>query len=122
MITITHSEISSVTAGRLGKGTSAENVSKMVTEYGKTMVDLMKEKKPTSIKEPTLVETPLVGYKIEMKENGVKKNADGTETKIGKHWVVNTATPKAVINGINEEVINGLAKLASAGLEMLKRA
>lgn len=119
MITVTHAEISATTAGRM-KGTSAENVAKTVSEYAKSMVDLMNEKKPTNAKDITLVETPLVGYKIQMKENGVKKNPDGTETKIGQHYTFKAAVPKAVVNGLNSEVINGLAKIASAALDKLR--
>ena len=122
MITISHSEISAVTAGRMGKGYTAETVAKTVSEYGKSMADLMKEKRPTNVKEPTLVETPLVGYKINFHENGVRKNPDGSETKIGQNYTVNAAVPKAVISGLNAEVLAGLGKVAAAVASAIKSA
>jgi hypothetical protein len=122
MITITHSEISATTAGRMGKGYTAEGVAKTVSEYANSMVQLMKEKRPTSTKESTLVENPICGFKIDKHDSGVVKNPDGTETKIGEHYTVQTAVPKAVINGINADLIGGIGKIIGAVAGALKQA
>ena len=49
-------------------------------------------------------------------ENGVVKNADGTETKIGANWTVNAAVPKALPMELNAEtvgkIIGGVQKAA----------
>lgn len=105
MITITHREISSATAGRLGKDFSAETVGKVVTEYAKTTFDLMKEKGPNDPKEKTLVETPLVGYEMSYHESTTKKNPDGTEEKTGPRRKVKVALPKALLQGINADLL-----------------
>ena len=86
--TLTHSEICSVAANRI-KGCTAEQMDNSLKTYTQAMIDLAKEKKPMSAKDPALaIETPLVGYRINFHENGVVKNADGTETKIGANCVI----------------------------------
>jgi hypothetical protein len=108
MLTIRHSEICAVTAGRLGKEYTAEKVDKTVTEYAKSVFDLISEKKPESSKEPTLVETPLIAMKINKRDSGVKRNPDGTETKIGTNYTVNIAPP------------NHLLEILNVGVEIVK--
>lgn len=104
MVTITHSEISAATAGKLGKGYTGESVGKTVTEYSKTMVDLIKSKMPTSSKDPTLVETPLAAFKVNKKESGVKHNADGSESKVGANYTVQVALPNFLLEALNAGV------------------
>lgn len=112
MVTIRHSEISAATAGRLGKGFTAEQVSKTVTEYAKTVADLVKEKLPKSKDEHTLVETPLAAFQVNYKDSGIKKNADGTESKVGANYSVNVALPRFLLEGINAgiEIVKTIAE------------
>ena len=117
--TITHSEISAVTAARIKS--TPEAVAKTVTEYAKSAFDLSKEKKPTNAQDILLTETPLVAYRTKYKPTGVMKNPDGTEKSIGENWTVNAAVPKTFIHGLNEGVIDGVAKLASGALNLLKK-
>lgn len=114
--TLTHSEICSVAANRI-KGCTAEQMDNSLKTYTQAMMDLAKEKKPMSTKDPALaIETPLVGYRINYHENGIVKNADGTETKIGANWTVNAAVPKALPMELNAEtvgkIIGGVQKAA----------
>ena len=109
-----HSEISSVTASRLGDKSTPESVSKTVQEYAKTCFDLIKEKGPTNEKDTLLVETPLVGYKIKFHNQGIKKNPDGSETKIGPNRTVVTALPNALLKCINSDLIKVVGQIASA--------
>lgn len=113
MITIRHSEISSVAAGRLGKGYTAEGVAKTVTEYAQACFDLMREKGPNDVKEKTLVETPLAGFEISYHESRVKKNPDGTETKTGPRRTAKVALPNAMLQGINADLIESAVKLGA---------
>lgn len=118
MVTIRHTEISAATAGRLGKGFTADMVSKTVTEYAKTVTDLLKEKLPKSKDEHTLVETPLAAFQVNYKENGIKKNPDGTESKVGTNYTVKVGLPNFLLEGINAgiEVVKAIvdAKKAAA--------
>lgn len=101
MVTIKHTEISAATAGRLGKGFTAEMVSKTVTEYAKTVADLVKDKLPKNKEDKTLVETPLAAFQVNYKESGIKRNPDGTENKVGPNYTVNVALPRFLLEGIN---------------------
>lgn len=103
--TITHSEISAVTASKMGNGTTAETVDKTVTEYGKSVLELISEHLPKAKNDELLVETPLAGYRLRYHENGVKKNADGTETKVGTNYTFNSAVPNYLIKGVNSEAL-----------------
>lgn len=122
MITITHKEISSSTAGRLGKDYTAESVGNVVTEYAKTCFDLMREKGPNDPKEKTLVETPLVGYEVSYHESCTRKNPDGTEEKIGPRRKVKTALPKALLQGINADLLKLVVNIAKAVVDSKKAA
>lgn len=104
MVTIRHTEISAATAGKLGKGFTAEGVGKTVQEYAHTMVDLAKEKLPKSKDDHTLIETPLGAFKINYRESGVKKNPDGTETKVGVNYTVKVGLPNILLEGLNAAV------------------
>lgn len=108
MVTIRHAEISAATAGKLGKGFTAEMVSKTVTEYAKTVGELVKDKLPTSKDDHTLVETPLAAFKVNYRDSGVKKNADGTESKVGTNYTIQVGMPNFLLEGIN------------AGIEIVK--
>lgn len=118
MVTIRHTEISAAAAGVLGKGFTAESVGKTVQQYAKSMVDLAKDKLPTSKDEHTLIETPLGAFKINYKESGMKKNPDGTESKIGINYGVNVALPVFFLEAINavveigKTVVDGIKKAA----------
>lgn len=122
MITITHREISSVTAGRLGKDFTPEIVGNVVTEYAKTTFDLMKEKSPNNSKEETLVETPLCGYKINYRENVTKTNPDGTKQNVGARRTVNVSIPKVLLEGINADLLKLGAKIVKAVFDSKKEA
>lgn len=121
MITITHSEISSVTAGRLGN-VDASTIAKHVSEYAKTTMELMREKGPNSTKEVTLVETPLVGYEVTYHDSGTRKGPDGSEEKLGPHRRVKTAVPNALLKGINADLIKVVGQVAKAVAEGIKKA
>lgn len=108
MITIKHNEISAATANRLGKGFTADTVSKTVTEYAKAMSELLKNKMPKSKDDWTLVQTPIAGFKINYRDTGVKKNDDGSEQKVGTNYTVNVALPRFFLDGLN------------AGIEIIK--
>lgn len=118
MTTIRHSDISAATAGKLGKGNTAESVGKTVTEYSKTMVDLIKAKLPTGVKDATLVETPLCSFKVNRKESGVKRNADGSEQKVGTNYTVQVALPNFLLEALNvgieivKTIVDGKKKAA----------
>lgn len=122
MITITHREISAATAGRLGKDYSAEQVGNVVSEYAKTTFDLMKEKGPNSSKEKTLVETPLCGYEVNYHENMTKTNPDGTKQNVGARRTVKVALPKALLEGINMDLLKLGAKIVKAVIDSKKEA
>lgn len=108
MVTIKHTEISAATAGKLGKGFTAEIVSKTVTEYAKTTMELLKDKLPKSKDEHTLVQTPLAAFQVNYKESGTKRNPDGTESKVGTNYTVKVGLPNFLLEGIN------------AGIEVVK--
>lgn len=110
MATITHAQISAATAGKIGKTVTAELVSNVVTEYANTVTALASEKLPTNGKEPTLIQTPFAALKVNRHESGIKKNADGSETKVGVNYTVNVAFPKAFLKGIN---VNAAAEIVS---------
>lgn len=114
MITIRHSEISGVAAGRLGKDYTADTVGKVVQEYANSAFDLMREKGPNDPKEKTIVETPLVGYEVSYHESRVKKNADGTETKTGPRRTVKVAVPNALLKGINADLLKLVGNVVKA--------
>jgi hypothetical protein len=120
--TITHSEISTVTAAKLGKDYSAESVGNTVKEYASSLLDLMKEKGPTSTGDKLLVETPLVGYCVDYHESGVKRNADGTEEKIGANRTIKTAIPNKFIEGINADLIKLAVNVGKAVIGAIKKA
>ena len=122
MITTTHKEITAATAGRLGKDYTGETVGNVVNEYAKTCFDLMKEKGPNDPKEKTLVETPLAGYEISYQENCTKKNPDGSEEKIGPRRKVKVALPKAMLQGINADLIKLAANVIKAVIDSKKVA
>lgn len=120
--TITHAEISTSTASRLGKDYTAESVGNVVKEYSNTLVDLMKEKGPNSTGDKLLVETPLVGYCVNYHETGVRKNADGTEEKIGPNRTIKTAVPNSIIEGINADLIKAVVNIGKAVIGAIKKA
>ena len=113
--TITHAEISTSTASRLGKDYSAESVGNVVKEYSNTLVDLMKEKAPNSTGDKLLVETPLVGYCVNYHETGVRKNADGTEEKIGPNRTVKTAVPNSIPLAVSTMTLSSTFNSKSCG-------
>lgn len=120
--TITHSEISTAAAGRLGKDYSGASVGNVLTTYADTMLDLMKEKAPNSTGDKLLVETPLVGYCVDYHESGVKKNPDGTEEKIGPNRTVKMAVPNKFIEGINADLIKLVANIGKTIINTIKKA
>lgn len=117
---VLHSEIVANTASRLGS--AKEEVDKTVKEYAKTCFDLIKEKAPNKTGDTTLVETPLVGYKVKFHESGVKKNPDGTETKIGPNRTITTAVPNALLKGINADLIKLAVNIVGAVVDSKKKA
>jgi hypothetical protein len=121
-VTITHSEISAATAGKLGSGHTADSVNKVVTEYSQQMFDLIMEKRPGTSKDITLVETPIAALKIKNKESGIVKNPDGTETKVGTNYTVSVALPNHFLKALNADVLEGVAKAASAVKNIVKAA
>lgn len=120
--TITHAEISTSTASRLGKDYTAEGVGNVVKEYSNSLLDLMKEKGPNSTGDKLLVETPLVGYCVDYHESGTRKNADGTEEKIGPNRTIKTAIPNAFIEGINADLIKLVVNVGKAVIGAIKKA
>jgi hypothetical protein len=119
---ILHSEIVANTASRLGGNYTNESVDKALKEYAKTCFDLMKEKAPNKTGDLTLVETPLVGYKIKYHESGIKKNPDGTETKIGPNRTITTALPNALLKGINADLVKLVVNVVGAIVDSKKKA
>ena len=117
---VLHSEIVANTASRLGS--AKEEVDKTVKEYAKTCFDLIKEKAPNKTGDLTLVETPLVGYKIKYHESGVKKNPDGTETKIGPNRSITVALPNALLKGINADLVKLAVNIVGAVVDSKKKA
>ncbi len=123
MITnLTHSEISSVTASRLGDKATAESVSKTVKEYASTCFDLIKEKGPTNEKDKLLVETPMVGFAVKYHNQGVKKNPDGSETKIGPNRTISVALPNALLKVINSDLLKVAGQIVGAVVDAKKKA
>lgn len=117
---ILHSEIAANTASKLG--ISKEEVDKTVKGYASTCFDLIKEKAPNKTGDITLTETPLVGFKIKYHESGVKKNPDGTETKIGPNRTITTAVPNALLKGINADLIKLAVNIVGAVVDSKKKA
>lgn len=117
---VLHSEIVANAASRLGS--AKEEVDKTVKEYAKTCFDLIKEKAPNKTGDLTLVETPLVGYKIKYHESGVKKNPDGTETKIGPNRSITVALPNALLKGINADLVKLAVNIVGAVVDSKKKA
>ena len=117
--TITHSEISAVTAARIKS--TPDTVGKTVSEYAKSMIDLAKEKKPASANDITLIETPISAVRIKRSDSGVIKNPDGTEQKIGANYKVNMAPSKSLLHGLNADIIDGAAKLLASVLTASKK-
>ena len=120
--TITHAEISTAAASRLGKDYTAESVGNVVNVYADTTLDLMKEKGPTSAGDKLLVETPLAAYNVGYHENGVRKNADGTEEKIGPNRTIKMGVPNRFIEGINAEFIKAAISIGKAVVNVIKKA
>ena len=110
--TISHQEIATTTAGRL-KTYDSSAVDKVVKEYAATLAELARDKRPENTKDVTLVETPLIGLKINCKENGIRKNSDGSETKMGKNWTINTAVPNKLLEILNTGVVEEVTKSAT---------
>lgn len=98
---ISHSDICATTSPRI-KGSTPESVSTNVNEYASSMFNLIKDRLPTSSKDPLLVETPIIAYKINKKDSGVKKNADGTESKVGANYTANVAMPTTLLKILSE--------------------
>ena len=110
--TVSHQEIATTTAGRLGKNYDSTSVDKVVKEYTSVVAELARDKRPESVKDETLIETPLIGLRIKCKENGIRKNADGSETKLGKNWTINTAVPNKLLEILNTGVVEEATKAA----------
>lgn len=119
---ISHAEISTSTASRMGKDYTAESVGNTVKEYANSLLDLMKEKAPNSTGDELLVETPLIGYAVKYHESGIKKNSDGTEEKIGPNRTMKTAIPNAFLEGINADLIKFAVNVGKAIIGAVKKA
>lgn len=99
---IKHSEICNSAAMVLK--TTPENVDKVVNQYSASMTDLINQRKPTNKNDITLVETVFAAFKVKYNESGIKKNPDGTETKVGANYSVAVALPNTLLELINAGV------------------
>lgn len=99
VIKITHKEISASAAAKLNM--KADEVGNIVKTYADSAKELMVEKAPKNVNDKTIVETPLVAWQMNYHENGVKKNADGTDTKYGPNVTLSPAAPKGLIAALN---------------------
>lgn len=96
---IEHSEICAMTAKKMGVGSDV--VDKTVTNYVDQMVKLMKEKRPTSQKEKTIVSTPL--FSAELVLDGDKiVSENGKKYKVSQQYRIRYGIATAVFKAINE--------------------
>lgn len=96
---IEHSEICAMTAKKMGVG--SDQVDKTVTNYVDQMIKLMKEKRPTSTKEKTIVSTPLFSAQL-MLENEKIVAENGKKYKVSQQYRIRYGIAEAVFKAIND--------------------
>lgn len=118
---IPHSEIVANTTSKLGGNHTNESVDKVIKTYADEALNLLKEKAPNKTSDLTLMETPLAAFKVKYHESGVKKNPDGTETKIGPNRTMTVALPKAFLKGINADLVKLAVNIVGTVIESKKK-